>query len=251
MAGRKKGTGGAARPEDILVSVREDLRKNADEATRTGARRFFREEIKLYGVKTPVAREIARRSFLALGPAGKDQVFALCEELLRSGYMEEAFVAADWAYRVRGAYEPGDFPVFEAWIGNYIDNWAKCDTLCNHAVGSFIERYPLHLPGLKSWTGSGNRWVRRASAVTLVLPARKGLFLGDIFEITDRLLLDRDDLVQKGYGWLLKEAGKAHPEEVFRYVMEHRKEMPRTALRYAIEKMPEEWKKQAMEREKG
>ena len=246
MTGTRNG--GAAGRSDVVAAVREELQRSADPATRAGARRFFREDITCYGVKTPAAREIAGRYFRAIRQREKKEVFALCEELLSSGVMEEAFVAAEWAYRMRGAYETDDFAVFEAWIGSYIDNWAKCDTLCNHAVSSFIERFPEHLPGLKSWTASENRWMRRASAVTLVLPARKGLFLGDILDIADRLLHDRDDLVQKGYGWLLKEAGKAHPEEIFRYVMERRKEMPRTALRYAIEKMPPEWKKQAMEK---
>ncbi|MDD1660979.1 MAG: DNA alkylation repair protein [Methanomicrobiales archaeon] len=248
MPRRKGKERGAARPTGVVAAVREELQRNADEATRRGARRFFKEPVTCYGVKTPVAREIAGRFFRALGPVEKVRIFALCEELLGSGSLEEAFIAADWAYRVRKTYEPGDFFVFEAWIGKYIDNWAKCDTLCNHAVGSFIERFPEHLPGLKAWTGSGNRWMRRASAVSLVLPARKGLFLEDILDIAERLLHDEDDLVQKGYGWLLKEAGKAHPAEVFRFVMEHRREMPRTALRYAIEKMPEGWRKQAMER---
>ena len=75
--------------------------------------------------------------------------------------------------------------------------------------------------------------------MTLILPARKGDFLDDVFEISDLLLLDGDDLVQKGYGWLLKEASKSHQQEVFEYVMRKKAVMPRTALRYAIEKMPQ------------
>jgi 3-methyladenine DNA glycosylase AlkD len=90
--------------------------------------------------------------------------------------------------------------------------------------------------------------MRRASAVTLIIPARKGKFLKDIFEIANTLLSDQDDLVQKGYGWMLKAASRANPKEVFDYVMEKKQVMPRTALRYAIEKMPEELKIQAMEK---
>ena len=56
--------------------------------------------------------------------------------------------------------------------------------------------------------------MRRAAAVTLILPARKGKFLEDIFEIADSLLLDTDDLVQKGYGWMLKEASKKHQKQL-------------------------------------
>lgn len=98
------------------------------------------------------------------------------------------------------------------------------------------------------WARAENRWLRRASAVTLILPARKGAFLKESFEISDILLEDRDDMVQKGYGWLLKEASKKHQAEVFDYVMRKKAQMPRTALRYAIEKMPAEMKKSAMDR---
>ena len=90
--------------------------------------------------------------------------------------------------------------------------------------------------------------VKRAAAVTLIIPARKGLFLDQIFKIADILLLDPDDLVQKGYGWMLKAASQAHQEEVFNYVMQKKAIMPRTSLRYAIEKMPGEMRKRAMER---
>jgi 3-methyladenine DNA glycosylase AlkD len=84
--------------------------------------------------------------------------------------------------------------------------------------------------------------------VSLIIPAKKGLFLNEIFTISDRLLTDKDDMVQKGYGWMLKEASKLHQDEVYRYVLKHRPDMPRTALRYAIEKMPPELKSEAMKR---
>ncbi len=91
--------------------------------------------------------------------------------------------------------------------------------------------------------------MKRAAAVSLILPARKGGFLLDVFEINDILLSDKDDLVQKGCGWLLKEAGKLHQKEVFNYIMENRKVMPRTSLRYAIELMPQDLRKKAMVRD--
>jgi 3-methyladenine DNA glycosylase AlkD len=90
--------------------------------------------------------------------------------------------------------------------------------------------------------------MRRASAVSLIIPARNGLFLNDIFEIADTLLYDKEDLVQKGYGWMLKAASQAYQKEVFDFVIERKATMPRTALRYAIEKMPQELRKKAMEK---
>ena len=98
------------------------------------------------------------------------------------------------------------------------------------------------------WAYAENRWKRRASAVSLIIPARKGLFLPEVFEIAKILLKDTDDLVQKGYGWMLKVASQANQQDVFEFIMAHKAKMPRTALRYAIEKMPLEMRRVAMAR---
>lgn len=233
---------------DIITKVREDLLKNADEKTKESSKRFFKEEVHVHGVKSAQVRAIAKRHFKEVKNLDKPELFAICEEFLKSDYGEEAFIAFEWAYSMSKRFEPDDFQTFERWIADYVNNWAKCDTLCNHSIGDFIERYPEYLQNLKTWAKSDNRWLRRASAVSLILPARKGDFLQDVFEISDILLLDQDDMVQKGYGWMLKEASKKHQPEVFEYVMKHKHEMPRTALRYAIEKMPQELKRQAMAR---
>lgn len=173
-------------------------------------------------------------------------MFRCCEELWRSGLLEESFIASKWSYAVRKEYQPEDFAVFARWVEHYVSNWASCDTLGNHTIGAFIEMYPEYLSGLKEWARSNNRWMRRASAISLIIPAKQGKFLQEIFAIAGILLLDQDDLVQKGYGWLLKEASRKNQQEVFDFVLKHKKVMPRTALRYAIEKMPQELRKAAM-----
>ena len=142
-----------------------------------------------------------------------------------------------------------DLAVFRRWIDTYITNWASCDGFCNHTVGDFIEQFPDYVDELKSWTQSDNRWMRRAAAVSLIVPAKHGKFLKESIEIAGLLLTDTDDMVQKGYGWLLKEASRKHTSEVFTYVMKNKKVMPRTALRYAIELMPKELKAEAMKKD--
>lgn len=234
--------------QNIVSELRKELKANIDDKTKAGAQRYFKENIKCYGNKTSVVTRIGKEYFQKIKNKNKKEIFAICEELLRSGYNEEAWIAAAWTDNMRKEFTPGDFKIFEKWVENYIDNWAKCDTLCNHAIGAFIEMYPQYLPKLKRWTKSKNRFVRRAASVTLILPARRGNFLKDIFEISDMLLLDQDDLVQKGYGWMLKEASRKHREEVFDYVIKNKAVMPRTALRYAIEKMPDKLRKKAMAR---
>jgi len=234
--------------ESIISDIRKKLKKSSDEKTRITSQRFFKEEIKCFGVKTADVTRISRESYTLIKSKSKTDIFELCDRLWKSGYIEESFIACKWSFFIRKTYEPRDFDVFEKWINTYVNNWASCDTLCNHTLGEFVEMYPETLSRLKQFTHSDNRWMRRASAVSLIIPARKGKFLNDIFEIADKLLVDSDDLVQKGYGWMLKVASQSHQQEVFGYVIRQKRKMPRTALRYAIEKMPKEMKRVAMEK---
>jgi 3-methyladenine DNA glycosylase AlkD len=231
---------------NIIENLRLELKQNADEKTRHSGERFFKEEVKLYGIKSATVIIIGKEHYKAIEDKSKSNIFQQCEILWESGMMEESFIACNWSHYVQKQYEPADFEIFERWVSKYVNNWASCDTLCNHTVGTFIEMYPTFLSGLKIWAKSENSWVKRASAVSLIVPARKGKFLTDIFEIADILHADRDDMVQKGYGWMLKSASQAHQIEVFNYVVRKKATMPRTSLRYAIEKMPKELKAVAM-----
>ena len=102
------------------------------------------------------------------------------------------------------------------------------------------------MPRVKTWAKSKNRWLRRASAVILIYSVRQEKYLKNILKTADILLQDSDDLVQKGYGWSLKVASNTFPKEVLEFIMKRKNKMPRTALRYAIEKYPKEMKSKAM-----
>ncbi len=233
--------------EQIILNIREELQSKMDEKTRESSQHFFKEKIKCYGVRVPVVNQIGKTNLKKLQNASKTQIFDLCEILWQSGYIEESFIACNWSFSVHKNYAPEDMLIFEKWIQHYVNNWASCDTLCNHTVGEIIMMYPELTDKLKDFAGSDNRWMRRAAAVSLILPAREGKFLSTIFEIADVLMFDTDDMVQKGYGWMLKAASKMHQKKVFDYVICHNT-MPRTALRYAIEKMPNELKEMAMKK---
>ena len=232
----------------IIETVREQLLQNVDEMTKESSKRFFKEAIQPYGVKSALVGQISKQAFKTIETLSKEEIFDLCEELWQSGMLEESFIACNWSQLLSKRYTENDFSRFERWVNEYVSNWASCDTLCNHSIGSFLMRYPQYIENIKGWTSSKNRWVKRASAVSLIIPARKGLFKKEIFEIADSLLLDTDDMVQKGYGWMLKSLAEAYEEDVFQYVLQKRAVMPRTALRYAIEKMPTEKRQEAMKK---
>jgi len=231
---------------NILSQIRSDLKENADEKTKQSIQRYFKQQAKFYGVKTETVGKIAKKHWLHVKDLNKQAIFRLCEELYRSDYTEESFIVAFWLPHYIEYLEPADLLIFKCWIEQYINNWAKCDGFCNHTIGDLIQKYPQVVSEVKSWARSMNRWLKRASAVSLIVPAKKGLFLREAFEICDLLLNDSDDMVQKGYGWLLKEESRKHQKEVYDYVVKKRDAMPRTALRYAIELMPKELKVEAM-----
>ena len=236
--------------KQILKNIRIALTELSDAKTLESSKRFFKEttdqKVRFLGVKSAATHRVAKEHFAAVKDMSKEEVFALCESLWQSNYLEETCIACDWVYRFRRDFKPSDFALFESWIERYVRNWASCDTFCNHTVGTFLEMYPKYIARLKRWAKSSHLWTRRASAVSLIIPGRKKLFHKEIFEIATVLLHDTEDLVQKGYGWMLKAASESDQDAVFRFVMAHKTTMPRTALRYAIEKMPPSLKKSAM-----
>lgn len=237
----------------LIQEISKELENRADpeeKRKRTRWEKQYQKEPKLHGLPSPTVRKISAKYFSRTKRKTKGELFRFCGELLSSGYAEETTIAFDWAFRLRRQYEESDFHVFESWLKEYVHSWGTCDDLCTHAFGAFIFQFPKFISNVKEWTRSPNRWIRRASAVVAIYSVRRQKHLKEIFEIADILLTDPDVMVQKGYGWMLKETSNHYPKEVFDYVIRHRREMPRTALRYAIEKLPLDLKEEAMKKEK-
>ena len=235
--------------DPVIARIRKELSDSADPEIQKTAQRFFKDTVTCYGMKTADVMVIAKKYWNEVKSRNKQEIFSLCEDLYRSGMMEEAFVVSAWSPLLKDRFERDDLIVFRHWIDTYITNWATCDGFCNHTMGDFIQKYPEYIDELKCWTQSPNRWMRRAAAVSLIIPAKHGKFLTETIAIADLLLTDSDDMVQKGYGWLLKEVSRKHTDEVFAYVTKNKKAMSRTALRYAIELMPKDLRAEAMKKD--
>lgn len=231
---------------ELLNDLRATLQSNADPERKIGQERYFKGTIRSHGIPMPVVLKTGRTFLQKLKPASKVEIFQLCEELWKSGNFEESIIACHWSRYPKKEYVPADMKVFERWVSKYVGNWASCDTFCNHTVAMLLEKFPEKIEVLKKWTRSRNRWMRRAAAVSLIKPASKGLFTEDVLDIAALLLEDKDDMVQKGYGWMLKVAAARRPQALYEFVMANRDRMPRTALRYAIEKWPPAQRAKAM-----
>jgi len=234
-------------PSGILSEIHQELKelsKNPENIKDYS--RFHKDNKKHIGLATPIVRKLSAQKFRKVKHLNKKQIFKLCENLLECKGNSCQDIAFDWAFRIRKQYTEADFAIFEKWLDKYVDTWGSCDDLCTHAFGYYLFVFPKFIPQIHLWAKSKNKWKRRASAVIFIYSIRRGKYLNDVLKIAKSLLLDDEDLVQKAYGWMLKEASNIHQKEVFEFVMKHKSSMPRTALRYAIEKMPVNLKKQAM-----
>lgn len=230
----------------MLKEIVAKLKSAGDKKTAESSKRFFKEDVNFFGLKSAQTRGIAKEYMPSIAKMDKSAVFELAQQLMKLNYLESSSVASDFVYAKRRDFTKSDFKVFEKWANEYITNWAACDTFFNHCMNALIEKFPELIPDIKKWCKSRNRWVRRAAAVTFILSARHGKFIDDVFEIADTMLTDEDDMVQKGYGWALKAAGESAPTRVYDFVTARHARMPRTAYRYAIEKLPADMRKKAM-----
>ena len=160
-------------------------------------------------------------------------------ELLRSTIHEERLLALLILCR---AYTSGDGHIqkriYELYLENtrHVNNWDLVDASAEHIVGAFLtgrSKKPL-----STLARSGDLWERRIGIMATFHFIKRGKF-AETLKIARILLSDKEDLIHKAVGWMLREVGKRHLQSEERFLKEHYKEMPRTMLRYAIERFPE------------
>lgn len=232
--------------DEAVKSVIDELSVFRNANSKTNNQHFHRQGATGPVIRMPIVRRISLEQFKKIQQLPIKRIFVLCEQLLRTNREEEKTIAFDWAYRSGKKFVPADFSRLERWLKQHVNDWSDCDDLCCRPFGSFLLSFPQKIDSLTRWAVSRNRWIRRASAVAVIPSLRKGKQMDFAFGIADLLLTDDEYLVQKGYGWMLKEASRHFPDEVFQFVMERKRHMPRTALRYAIEKLPAAKRKEAM-----
>ena len=232
--------------DHYLFKIRKSLESIATDEKKKSIAYFFKHEIQCLGVSSPQTQQIGKRIIQELKEKDKAFVYALAEKLFQTGFIEEALMAAQLVFSRKKEFETNDFVIFENWISKYVSNWAVCDTFCNQTIGTFIMNFPGFVQQVKQWGLSPKLWMRRAAAVSFIYPAKKELYIEEQLEIALLLLEDQEDMVQKGYGWMLKVLSQKQTLLVFDFVERYKDRMPRTALRYAIEKMPKNLKEQAM-----
>ena len=192
-------------------------------------------------------RKLSARLYKKIEDKSIDNVLCLCEELLEEHSWALGVIAFDWAYRVREQYSEATYDIFYSWLKKYVRGWGDCDDFCTHAFGELLRRYKSIFQKVTEWPNDEDFWVRRASAVILIPAILHNDYEGiDPFRISDSLMKDEHDLVQKGYGWMLKSLSQVDSESVKDCLILNHAQMPRTSYRYALEKFDKETRKELM-----
>ncbi len=223
----------------MLTRILRDL---ADPATAEHSQRFFKtgkgeygEGDRFLGIRVPVLRKQAR--------AFRNLSLKDVQRLLSSSFHEERLCSL---LVLVGKFDRADAverkSIYKLYLNNtrHINNWDLVDSSAHHIVGVYLEdrsRRPLH-----KLAGSTSLWERRI-AIIATYHYIKHCDFADGLEISNRLLDDEEDLIHKAVGWMLREIGNRDPAVEKGFLKSRYKKMPRTMLRYAIEKFPERERK--------
>lgn len=202
------------------------------------ARSFFKDTTGdvFLGVSTPILRRIAR-DFCGLSPAD-----TFC--LLKSRVHEERLLAIEV---LRFQYDRGNPEdqqrIFDFYVRNrrFISSWDCVDGSAPYIVGRHLLKRDKKL--IYELAASPRIWDRRIAIVSSLWFIRRGN-IRHTLKLAKILLHDKEDLIHKATGWMLREVGKQDPAALKRFLDAHSSAMPRTMLRYAIERFPEAERKQ-------
>ncbi|HEY4840382.1 MAG TPA: DNA alkylation repair protein [Terriglobales bacterium] len=225
----------ATTPHHAAAEVRRVLQDGGSAKHAAGVQWFFKEEIKSHGWYTAALRKAAgqfRRSVAR--QRGMDFVVQVADKLFVGRNLEEKVFAVFLLEKQTRNFGDNEFKLFVSWLDR-VSSWADHDSLVHDVLAPMIAAEPARCREVFSWAKSPNRWRRRAACVALIRGTRERRFFREIVRLSNQLLDDKDDMVQKGLGWLLRETAKADPQRTVPYLMKIRKRSPRLVLRTACE----------------
>jgi 3-methyladenine DNA glycosylase AlkD len=230
------------RKTEVAATVRtiiHNLRAMRNSERAKGVQQYFKHEIVALGIDTPALRAYCREQEKRLKPVWNiGEAIALCDRLLQEEEMEIRGAGLLILGAFKKEFTPDLLPWAKRWLDTRLDNWALVDGFCGSVLSPLLEAHPSVEATLHAGSHARLLWVRRATLVTLVPFARRGKLLDLSYGLASEHFADPEDLMHKATGWLLREAGKTDMPRLRRFLLEHGSAIPRTALRYAIERFP-------------
>ncbi|UCG85101.1 MAG: DNA alkylation repair protein [Gemmatimonadota bacterium] len=242
-------------PKRLATQIRTRLREAGDEQTAARGRSYFKrdDDVQLYGVKSSVLRGIEKEAYgLVRADWTVVDAISFCELTADVVQFEAKMVGVLLLGRYHKDFPKGLLARVRGWIlDGLFCNWAAIDGLAPTVITPLIVKYGDLMPRVVCWTSSGNLWLRRAAAVAFVPLARKGRELDSAYAVVEHLLSDANDLIHKASGWLLREAGRTDMHRLERFLLDNGPHIPRTTVRYAIERFPGRRRKRLLVETRG
>lgn len=222
-------------PSYIAAHIRRVLKDGGSAPHSADVQCFFKEEVKSRGWYAGELRKLAVRFRRAIArEQGMPFVVQVADKLFSGRYLEEkAFAVLLLENQTKLLGDP-EFKLFVSWLDR-VSSWADHDALAHYLLSPMVVAEPKRAQEVFRWAKSRNRWHRRAACVALIRGARGRDFFPEIVRLSNELLADEDDMVQKGLGWLLREMAKSDPKRTVPYLMKIRERAPRLVLRTACE----------------
>ncbi len=222
-------------PKKVAAEIRAVLKRDGSAEHAKGVQWFFKEDVKSHGWYTAALRAFAKqRRREILKDYGIDFLVQVADRLFTGRVLEEKIFAVLLLENCSGKLDPNHFVLLESWIDR-ISSWADHDALLHCLIAPMIAADRTRLRHVFQWAKSKDRWHRRAACVALIQGREQPEFFRDTVKLCNILLDDRDDMVQKGLGWLLRVTAKVCPGETVPYLMKIRSRAPRLVLRTACE----------------
>jgi len=226
-------------PRRAAEEIIQQLEREASPTRAASSQRYFKEPVELYGVDTPTCRGMAKALLRrAKGTWTLRDAVSFCQALVRDPHLEPRGIGFEVVAAFVGEAGPDLLPQARRWLERSCGNWALVDNLAPGVVAPLIEKHPGVIPAVLDWTASYSLWLRRGAAVAFVPLARRGRHLDSAYEVARRLIEDREDLMHKAVGWMLREAGRTDRARLERFLQAEGPRMARTTVRYAIEHFP-------------
>ena len=230
----------------VVAEIRRVLKDGGSAEHAAGVQWFFKEEIKSHGWYTADLRRAARQFRKEiLKEHGLDFLLQIADELFSGSVLEEKGAAVLLLENLDPKFGDLEFRRFESWLDR-ISSWADHDGLVHYLLAPLVAAKPARAKSVFRWAKSPDRWRRRAACVALIRGARQQMFFPQTVKLSNFLLADQDDMVQKGLGWLLRETAKHDPKRTVPYLMKIRTRAPRLVLRTACETLPVSTKKKIL-----
>jgi 3-methyladenine DNA glycosylase AlkD len=230
----------AKTPAYIAKHIRRVLKDGGSAPHTAEVQHFFKHEVKSRGWYTAELRKVAVRFRRAIAAEnGVPFLLQVADQLFSGEVLEEKNFAVMLLEDTTGQFGPGEFKLFESWLDR-VSTWADHDALVHYLIGPMVAADNRYLPRPLRWAKKRSTWHQRAAAVSLIHSTRQHKNFDHIQTVTGLLLSSDDDMVQKGLGWLLREAAKANREPTVAYLMTIRERTSRLVLRTACETLPAE-----------